>query len=78
MDAEGREVPTGEMGTLRIKRRLGGAVLLERARKIERDLCRRLVHDRRPVSHGLRGYDRYHGRTDDMLKVSGVSSLRPK
>ena len=50
VDAEGNEVATGEMGTLQDQGRLCLALLLERARKIERDFRGRLVHDGRPVS----------------------------
>ena len=50
VDADGQRSRNRRNGHAEDQRRLGGALLLERARKIERDFCRRLVHDRRPVS----------------------------
>ncbi|HUQ32290.1 MAG TPA: benzoate-CoA ligase family protein [Pyrinomonadaceae bacterium] len=72
VDAEGREVPMGEMGTLRIK---GDSAAL----------CYWNAHDKSKETFSgdwcttgdqfhadEDGYYWYHGRTDDMLKVSGV------
>jgi benzoate-CoA ligase len=72
VDAGGREVPTGEMGTLRIK---GDSAALcywnahEKSKEtFAGDWC--TTGDQFHVDE--RGYYWYHGRTDDMLKVSGV------
>jgi benzoate-CoA ligase len=72
VDAEGREVPTGEMGTLRIK---GDSAALcywnahEKSKEtFAGDWC--TTGDQFHVDEA--GYYWYHGRTDDMLKVSGV------
>ncbi|MBD0370451.1 MAG: benzoate-CoA ligase family protein [Pyrinomonadaceae bacterium] len=72
VDAEGREVPTGEMGTLRIK---GDSAALcywnahEKSKEtFAGDWC--TTGDQFHVDE--EGYYWYHGRTDDMLKVSGV------
>ncbi|HWC77193.1 MAG TPA: benzoate-CoA ligase family protein, partial [Blastocatellia bacterium] len=72
VDAEGREVPTGEMGTLRIK---GDSAAL----------CYWNAHEKSKVTFAgdwcttgdqfridERGYYWYCGRTDEMLKVSGI------
>ncbi|MGH9941249.1 MAG: benzoate-CoA ligase family protein [Pyrinomonadaceae bacterium] len=72
VDAEGREVPTGEMGTLRIR---GDSAAL----------CYWQAHDKSKETFAgdwcttgdqfhadEAGYYWYHGRTDDMLKVSGI------
>ena len=72
VDADGNEVPTGEMGTLRIK---GDSAAL----------CYWNAHDKSKETFAgdwctsgdqfhvdADGYYWYHGRTDDMLKVSGV------
>jgi benzoate-CoA ligase len=72
VDAEGKEVSTGEMGTLRIK---GDSAALcywnaQRASKetFAGDWC--TTGDQFHVD--AEGYYWYHGRTDEMLKVSGV------
>ena len=72
VDAEGKEVPTGEMGTLRIK---GDSAALcywnahEKSKEtFAGDWC--TTGDQFHVD--AEGYYWYHGRTDDMLKVSGV------
>lgn len=72
VDAEGRPVPVGEMGTLRI----GGDSAA---------LCYWQAHEKSKATFAgdwcttgdqfhvdADGYYWYHGRTDDMLKVSGV------
>jgi benzoate-CoA ligase family protein len=71
-NAEGEQVPTGEMGTLRIK---GDSAALcywnvhEKSKEtFAGDWC--MTGDQFHVDEG--GYYWYHGRTDDMLKVSGV------
>jgi benzoate-CoA ligase len=72
VDAQGKEVPTGEMGTLRIK---GDSAALcywnahEKSKEtFAGDWC--TSGDQFHVDEN--GYYWYHGRTDDMLKVSGV------
>ena len=72
VDAEGNEVPTGEMGTLRIK---GDSAALcywnahEKSKEtFAGDWC--TTGDQFHLDEN--GYYWYHGRTDDMLKVSGV------
>jgi benzoate-CoA ligase len=72
VDAEGAIVPTGEMGTLRIK---GDSAALcywnahEKSKEtFAGDWC--TTGDQFHVDP--EGYYWYHGRTDDMLKVSGV------
>ena len=72
VDAEGKEVPTGEMGTLKIK---GDSAALcywnahEKSKEtFAGDWC--TTGDQFHVDAG--GYYWYHGRTDAMLKVSGV------
>ena len=72
IDAKGVEVPSGEMGTLQIK---GDSAALcywnahEKSKEtFAGDLC--TTGDQFHVDED--GYYWYHGRTDDMLKVSGV------
>ena len=72
VDADGTEVPTGEMGTLKIK---GDSAALcywnahEKSKEtFAGDWC--TSGDQFHVDEN--GYYWYHGRTDDMLKVSGV------
>ena len=72
VDADGNEVPTGDMGTLRIK---GDSAALcywnahEKSKEtFAGDWC--TTGDQFHVDDV--GYYWYHGRTDDMLKVSGV------
>ena len=72
VDADNNEVPTGEMGTLRIK---GDSAALcywnahEKSKEtFAGDWC--TSGDQFHVDED--GYYWYHGRTDDMLKVSGV------
>ena len=72
VDGNGQEVPTSEMGTLRIK---GDSAALcywgahEKSKEtFAGDWC--TTGDQFHVDE--KGYYWYHGRTDDMLKVSGV------
>src|SRR3989441_7612552 len=72
VNADGNEVSTGEMGTLRIK---GDSAALcywnahEKSKEtLAGDWC--TTGDQFHVDE--QGYYWYHGRTDDMLKVSGV------
>lgn len=72
VDAEGKSVPTGEMGTLKIK---GDSAALcywnahEKSKEtFAGDWC--TTGDQFHVDD--EGYYWYHGRTDEMLKVSGI------
>lgn len=72
VDASGEELPTGEMGTLKIK---GDSAALcywnahEKSKEtFAGDWC--TTGDQFHVD--TEGYYWYHGRTDDMLKVSGI------
>jgi benzoate-CoA ligase len=72
VDAEGNQVPTSEMGTLRIK---GDSAALcywnahEKSKEVfAGDWC--TTGDQFHLDAD--GYYWYHGRTDDMLKVSGI------
>lgn len=72
VDAEGVEVPTGEMGTLKIKGDSASLCYWNAHEKSKEtfagDWC--TTGDQFHVDDD--GYYWYHGRTDDMLKVSGV------
>ena len=72
VDAEGREVPAGEMGTLRIRGDSAALCYWQAHEKSKEtfagDWC--TTGDQFLVDE--QGYYWYHGRTDDMLKVSGV------
>src|SRR2546423_1675359 len=72
VDADGKEVPAGEMGTLKVK---GDSAALcywnahEKSKEtFAGDWC--TTGDQFHVDAD--GYYWYHGRTDDMLKVSGI------
>jgi benzoate-CoA ligase len=72
IDADGNEVPTGEMGILRVKGD-SAALCYWRAHEASKatfagDYC--TTGDQFHVDAD--GYYWYHGRTDDMLKVGGV------
>jgi benzoate-CoA ligase len=72
VDAEGREVATGEMGTLRIKGDSAALCYWQAHEKSKAtfagDWC--TTGDQFHVDEA--GYYWYHGRTDEMLKVAGV------
>lgn len=72
VDAEGAKVPTGDMGTLRIKGDSASLCYWNAHEKSKEtfagDWC--TTGDQFHVDDS--GYYWYHGRTDDMLKVSGV------
>ena len=72
IDTQGKQLPTGEMGTLQIK---GDSTALcywnahEKSKQtFAGDVC--TTGDQFHVDEA--GYYWYHGRTDDMLKVSGI------
>ena len=72
VDAEAREVPTGEMGTLKIKGDSSALCYWNAHEKSKEtfigDWC--TTGDQCHIDE--EGYYWYHGRTDDMLKVGGV------
>ena len=72
VDADGKEVATGEMGTLKIKGDSASLCYWNAHEKSKEtfagDWC--TTGDQFHVDEN--GYYWYHGRTDDMLKVSGV------
>jgi benzoate-CoA ligase len=72
VDAESNEVPTGEMGTLKIKGDSAALCYWNAHEKSKAtfagDWC--TTGDQFHVDE--KGYYWYHGRTDEMLKVSGV------
>jgi benzoate-CoA ligase len=72
VDAEGRDAPVGEMGTLRIRGDSAALCYWQAHEKSKEtfagDWC--MTGDQFHVDEG--GYYWYHGRTDDMLKVSGI------
>ena len=72
VDAEGRPVATGEMGTLRVKGDSAALCYWQSHEKSKAtfagDWC--TTGDQFHVDE--EGYYWYHGRTDDMLKVSGI------
>jgi benzoate-CoA ligase len=72
VDAEGNQVATGEMGTLRVKGDSASLCYWQAHEKSKEtfagDWC--TTGDQFHVDDA--GYYWYHGRTDDMLKVSGV------
>jgi benzoate-CoA ligase family protein len=72
VDAESKQVPTGEMGTLKVR---GDSAALcywnahEKSKEtFQGDWC--TTGDQFHIDN--EGYYWYHGRTDDMLKVSGI------
>src|SRR6266496_209208 len=72
VDAEGREVPNGDMGTLKVKGDSAALCYWNAQEKSKEtfagDWC--TTGDQFHVDD--EGYYWYHGRTDDMLKVSGI------
>lgn len=78
VDADGQEVATGEMGTLRIKGESAALCYWNAHEKSKEtfagDWC--TTGDQFHVDEA--GYYYYHGRTDDMLKVSGVFVSPPE
>ncbi|MFL6230295.1 MAG: benzoate-CoA ligase family protein, partial [Pyrinomonadaceae bacterium] len=72
IDAEGRELPTGEMGTLKVRGDSAALCYWQAHEKSKEtfagDWC--TTGDQFHVDEA--GYFWYRGRTDDMLKVSGI------
>jgi acyl-coenzyme A synthetase/AMP-(fatty) acid ligase len=72
VDAEGKEVETGEMGTLRIKGDSAALCYWNAHEKSKETFAGDWCTTGDQFHKDADGYYWYHGRTDDMLKVSGV------
>ncbi|HZG54220.1 MAG TPA: benzoate-CoA ligase family protein [Pyrinomonadaceae bacterium] len=72
VDAEGREVATGEMGTLRIRGDSAALCYWQAHEKSKETFAGDYCTTGDQFHVDAEGYYWYHGRTDDMLKVSGV------
>ncbi len=72
VDAEGGSVPTGEMGTLRIKGDSAALCYWQAHEKSKETFAGDWCTTGDQFHADEEGYFWYHGRTDDMLKVSGV------
>ncbi|MGB7925247.1 MAG: benzoate-CoA ligase family protein [Pyrinomonadaceae bacterium] len=72
VDAEGSEVATGEMGTLRVKGDSAALCYWQAHEKSKETFAGDWCSTGDQFHIDEEGYYWYHGRTDDMLKVSGV------
>jgi benzoate-CoA ligase len=72
VDTGGNEVPTGEMGTLRIKGDSASLCYWNAHEKSKETFAGDWCTSGDQFHVDADGYYWYHGRTDDMLKVSGV------
>jgi benzoate-CoA ligase len=72
VDAEGKEVPTGEMGTLKIKGDSAALCYWNAHSKSKETFAGDWCTSEDQFHMDEEGYYWYHGRTDDMLKVGGV------
>ncbi|HEX8119049.1 MAG TPA: benzoate-CoA ligase family protein, partial [Pyrinomonadaceae bacterium] len=72
VDAEGRALPAGEMGTLRIKGDSAALCYWQAHEKSKQTFAGDWCTTGDQFHSDEEGYFWYHGRTDDMLKVSGV------
>ena len=72
VDAEGRGLPPGEMGTLRIKGDSAALCYWQAHEKSKQTFAGDWCTTGDQFHADAEGYFWYHGRTDDMLKVSGV------
>lgn len=72
VDAEENEVPTGEMGTLKIKGDSAALCYWNAHEKSKETFAGDWCTSGDQFHVDSDGYYWYHGRTDDMLKVSGV------
>ncbi|HJQ34433.1 MAG TPA: benzoate-CoA ligase family protein [Pyrinomonadaceae bacterium] len=72
VDAEGRALPAGEMGTLRIKGDSAALCYWQAHEKSKQTFAGDWCTTGDQFHVDAEGYYWYHGRTDDMLKVSGV------
>ncbi|HYY97788.1 MAG TPA: benzoate-CoA ligase family protein [Pyrinomonadaceae bacterium] len=72
VDAEGRALPAGEMGTLRVKGDSAALCYWQAHEKSKQTFAGDWCTTGDQFHVDSEGYYWYHGRTDDMLKVSGV------
>ena len=72
VDAEGRELPAGEMGTLRVKGDSAALCYWQAHEKSKETFAGDWCTTGDQFHRDEEGYFWYHGRTDDMLKVSGI------
>jgi benzoate-CoA ligase len=72
VDAEGRALPSGEMGTLRVKGDSAAVCYWQSHEKSKATFAGDWCTTGDQFHLDAEGYYWYHGRTDDMLKVSGV------
>ena len=72
VDAEGVEVPAGQMGTLRVKGDSAALCYWNAHEKSKETFAGDWCTTGDQFHADEEGYYWYHGRTDDMLKVSGV------
>jgi acyl-coenzyme A synthetase/AMP-(fatty) acid ligase len=72
VDADGREVATGEMGTLKIKGDSAALCYWNAHEKSKQTFAGDWCTTGDQFHVDAEGYYWYHGRTDDMLKVGGV------
>ncbi len=72
VDADGKEVPVGEMGTLRIKGDSAALCYWNAHEKSKETFAGDWCTTGDQFHKDEAGYYWYHGRTDDMLKVGGV------
>jgi benzoate-CoA ligase len=72
VDAEGRALPAGEMGTLRVKGDSAALCYWQAHEKSKQTFAGDWCTTGDQFHLDAEGYFWYHGRTDDMLKVSGV------
>jgi len=71
-DAEGSEVPVGEMGTLRVKGDSAALCYWQAHEKSKETFAGDWCTTGDQFHVDAAGYYWYHGRTDEMLKVSGI------
>jgi benzoate-CoA ligase len=72
IDAEGRRLPAGEMGTLRVRGDSAALCYWQAHEKSKQTFAGDWCTTGDQFHADDEGYFWYHGRTDDMLKVSGV------
>ncbi|HLM57739.1 MAG TPA: benzoate-CoA ligase family protein [Pyrinomonadaceae bacterium] len=72
VDADGRALPAGEMGTLRVKGDSAALCYWQAHEKSKQTFAGDWCTTGDQFHVDADGYYWYHGRTDDMLKVSGI------
>jgi benzoate-CoA ligase family protein len=72
VDAEGRELPAGEMGTLKVGGDSAALCYWQAHEKSKQTFAGDWCTTGDQFHVDAEGYYWYHGRTDDMLKVSGI------